>query len=127
MDNELGKLIRRARQAKGWTQRELAKAMGVSAGYIGQIETGKVGLPREEQIDNLERLLGTSRTDILRAAGILDVPRDVEAELRRINEIADLKERVRALKALPPHILGPMRSLAVDLVHQASLPDSEAD
>ena len=38
----LAEVIRRARNRKGLTQEQLAEQLGVSRGYIGQLETGLV-------------------------------------------------------------------------------------
>jgi len=35
---ELGAAVRRLREARGWTQRELAERTGVSQGYIAKLE-----------------------------------------------------------------------------------------
>ena len=38
----LGKNIKKLRKAKGYTQKQVAKATGVSPDYISKIENGKV-------------------------------------------------------------------------------------
>jgi ribosome-binding protein aMBF1 (putative translation factor) len=40
---ELGRRVREARKAKGWTQGELAAAAGTHGPIISQIENGKLG------------------------------------------------------------------------------------
>lgn len=117
----LAQLIREARLAKEWSQADLATHMGVSRGYIGQLETGKIGLPRQQQREQLERLLGISQEQMLRAAGQLSPTEsiDIMAELRRIRAMANPDDRVRALKALPPEVVQSIEDLAVDAVRQS--------
>jgi len=43
---ELGVLVRRARESKGWTQKDLAERVGVSRPSITQLERGNVTYPR---------------------------------------------------------------------------------
>lgn len=50
--------IRAARAAKGWSQRDLAKEMGVSQQTIAQWESG--GMPRGKRHEKLHALLGTA-------------------------------------------------------------------
>ncbi len=37
---DLGAVVAEARQRRGWTQRELADAVGMERGYLARIETG---------------------------------------------------------------------------------------
>lgn len=39
----VGEAVRRARQALGWTQAQLAEAAGFSANYIARLERGELG------------------------------------------------------------------------------------
>ncbi|MCB9800567.1 MAG: helix-turn-helix transcriptional regulator [Pseudomonadales bacterium] len=49
---QFGKHLRQLREAKGWTQEELADKAGMHFTYIGQIERGL----RNPSLINLERL-----------------------------------------------------------------------
>ncbi len=42
--DELGRLIRGAREARGWNQAELARRIGTSQPQISDLESGRVGL-----------------------------------------------------------------------------------
>lgn len=37
----IGKTLRKARSARGWTQQSLARRLGISTSYLGLIEQGK--------------------------------------------------------------------------------------
>jgi len=39
----VGEAVRRARQACGWTQAQLAEAAGLSANYVARLERGELG------------------------------------------------------------------------------------
>lgn len=56
----LGELISVARECKGWSQRDLEKASGVSNPLISQIETGKVRDPGFTTVVRLMDALGLS-------------------------------------------------------------------
>ena len=49
---EFGKLIRKFRQDKGWSQEDLAEASGLDRTYIGGVERGE----RNISIVNLEKI-----------------------------------------------------------------------
>ncbi|MCD8552749.1 helix-turn-helix transcriptional regulator [Seleniivibrio sp.] len=54
---EIGKRIKDARKAKGWSQETLAEHVNIHATYMSQIETGKVNLTvniLKSIADNLE-------------------------------------------------------------------------
>lgn len=110
----LGDVIRKARHTKGWTQEKLAEVIGVNPGYIGQIETGVVKLPGAEKLELLERSLGVSRADMLRAAGLLgpDERIDILAELRRIDALPNDESKIQALRQLPQEVQHALEVLA---------------
>jgi transcriptional regulator with XRE-family HTH domain len=54
----IGERIKAARRNAGFTQRELAKKLHVSAGAVGQWETG--GVPATERMSTLADVLGVS-------------------------------------------------------------------
>lgn len=76
----IGELIAVAREIKGWSQRDLEKASGVSNPLISQIETGKVRDPGFTTVIRLVDALGISldraakaeraKLNVLRKAGV---------------------------------------------------------
>jgi transcriptional regulator with XRE-family HTH domain len=55
----LGATIRRLREAKGWSQRDLAAKALVTGAYIAMLETGAKGRASVPVLRRIERALGT--------------------------------------------------------------------
>jgi transcriptional regulator with XRE-family HTH domain len=104
----VGERIRKARDAKGWTQLELAAVSGISQGLISAIENGKVASPSVKTLTRLALALGLPLADLT-----LEPDPPEESELPQ-----DLREQIRAL---PPD----MREAVSQLIGQRrSLPDT---
>lgn len=58
-----GQRIRELRQAKGLTQRDLAKDAGISYAYVSKLETGSMSPPRHKVIQRLAKMLGATDRD----------------------------------------------------------------
>ncbi len=91
----LADLIRRARVAKGLSQRQLSRAMGKSEGYVGHLERG-IFRPDPDSLKALSASLELSYGELAIAAGYIsreefDNPID-HLRLARLNEIGDLNE-----------------------------------
>jgi transcriptional regulator with XRE-family HTH domain len=54
--NELAAEVKRAREARGWTQAEAAQRLGVTQGYVSLLESGERPLPRKLVPSLLKRL-----------------------------------------------------------------------
>ena len=52
------------------TQRDLAKKLGVSAGYVAHLEKGRI-MPGQEKLKALAKALGVPETEVLKEAGFL--------------------------------------------------------
>ena len=103
----LGEVIRRARLRRGWTQDQLADALGVQRSYVSQWETGARKWP-QEHVRAIADTLGLSQVDMAVAAGLIDAPYDRPAPTivdPRLQEIADAWPR------LHPGIRQAMRNL----------------
>lgn len=81
--------VRPTREARGWTQAELASAADVSRGTVGNIEAGKAA----PQSANLARVLDALD---LRARTVDDWPEDVQGWLAALAPlVAALPDEVR--------------------------------
>ncbi len=86
-----GQRVRTLREARNWTQEDLALHSGLSRSYISRLELGDIALPRNDKLGRLARALGTSNEDLLEAAGYMSAPSseadaalpDLPAYLRR--------------------------------------------
>jgi transcriptional regulator with XRE-family HTH domain len=114
----LAQVIKRAREAKGWSQEELAERLGVSKGWVGQVETGRIDRPRPQYLALLEQHLGVSRDELARGMNMIGpaATGDVLVEIRRIRQIDDPKQRAQALRQLPPELYEVIEWLALDMV-----------
>jgi transcriptional regulator with XRE-family HTH domain len=109
----IGHLVKRAREAKGWTQQELANRMGIDAPYISQVERGKINLPEPDRLEAIERALGVSRAEMLRELGYLGPPDDfdfIEAT-RRVLSLESPDAQEAALMSFPDQYLAAVQSL----------------
>jgi transcriptional regulator with XRE-family HTH domain len=61
----LSRVIQTLREAKGLTQRDLAKKTGVTPGYIAQLEMGARKNPSLEVLRRLAKALGVPVTELL--------------------------------------------------------------
>ena len=57
MADTLGRLIRHLRKEAGWSRRQLAESIGVSASTIARIENGQV-IPSAERVVEIVAILG---------------------------------------------------------------------
>lgn len=91
----IGPFIRGRREARGWTQSELAARAGLPQQYISSLERGDIRLPREHTLDALGRALGVGRRDLYRAGGYAapaDAPPGAAPEDWRDTALADVLE-----------------------------------
>jgi len=68
----MGHRLRELRLAKDLTHAQVGEAAGISRSYVSRLESGEVGLPSRDVLRRLAAVLGTSRDDLLRAAGYLE-------------------------------------------------------
>lgn len=74
----IGKLVRRRREARGWTQTDLALESGLRQVYISQVESGDIKLPRDHNLEALGKALGISKREFYAEAGMLEgLPEEV--------------------------------------------------
>lgn len=93
----IGLKIQQARVAKGMTQGELAKALGIDRGSVGRWETGR-SVPRQVGIPKVAKILGQSPEWLLAGSGDYNTSTEtvevLRAERRTLKEI---REEVKKL------------------------------
>lgn len=113
----LSDVVRDARTARRMTQEDLAEAIGLSYGYVGQLETGKVARPRATTLRKLAAALQVPLDDLVVATGQLDAYRvDAEAQIVRIAALPTVQERLNAWRGLSPELRGAILKLSQDLL-----------
>ena len=88
-------MVRQARLAKRLTQRQLSRALGMSEGYVGHLESGRFR-PTTDTLKALSSVLGLLYGQLAVEAGFItreefENPID-EGQLARLNEIGDLTD-----------------------------------
>ncbi|MGK7917282.1 MAG: helix-turn-helix domain-containing protein [Prochloraceae cyanobacterium] len=72
MDHNFGHVIRQARKDKGYSQRELAKRIGLDFTYLSKLENSRADYPpKEEVIRSLARNLDLNEEELVFLAGRL--------------------------------------------------------
>lgn len=117
----LAELVRDARARKKMTQEEMADHMGVERNWLAAVETGRIELPSPDRFELLERHLGVTREEMLRAAGYLGPEREADlfAVISRIAALDDLTDRIAALRSLPPPVFAVIEAMALAMVRQS--------
>lgn len=115
---QLKDVVKKRRKELRRTQREVAKDAGISSGYLGMIESGKVGIPSPGVMANLARVLDMPEEALLQAVGYLegqdftdDELQLVEGFLERILALPTESEQFAAYHALPARVRKLIRSL----------------
>lgn len=91
----LGVWVRQTRLQQGLSQRELADAAGLSRSYVCDIERGRGSEPSLNTLDKLAGALGASRSDLMKASGLIDkalIPKESEEERRMLQLFRDISE-----------------------------------
>ena len=92
----LGEWIRKNRLEQGISQRELADRASLSRSYVCDIERGRGAEPSMLTLDKLAAALGTSRADLMAAAGLIEPPakgQESDDERRLLQVYRDLSDR----------------------------------
>lgn len=94
----LGEWIRKTRMQHGLSQRALADQSGLSRSYVCDIERGRGSEPSLATLDKIATALGTSRSTIMQAAGLIDralIPRETDEERRLLSVYRDVSDDAR--------------------------------
>ena len=101
---QVGQRIREERLKRGLSLRGLARAVGVSASLVSQIETGK-SQPSVSTLYAITSALGISVQDVFEAATVADLDATLE---HAVGETGPPTTVLQALSALPAGRLGPV-------------------
>jgi transcriptional regulator with XRE-family HTH domain len=113
----LAQLVKQAREARGLTQAQVDELIGMSTGYTGMVESGRITRPRQETLRKLEMALGIAREDMLVATGELDAPsEDMTIVLQRIAALPDRRQRLEAWGKLPESLRSAVLVLMQDML-----------
>lgn len=114
-----GSRLRRAREAQGWTQAELAERIGLATEAYGRLERGR-SLPRADTLVHLAQALHIS-TDYL--LGLEDdlIAREAGGSYEATDS-PDIQRAVRLLRALPPRTVSAIAMLLATLAADADGP-----
>jgi transcriptional regulator with XRE-family HTH domain len=95
-----GAVLRRIRQSKGLTQRDIARRIGMDFAYFSRLETDRLdGLPTRTTIEKIAQAMQCTTTEtaeLLAAAGRISEEMQARPELRRL---------FRTASQLPPAAL----------------------
>ncbi|NEP85093.1 MAG: helix-turn-helix transcriptional regulator [Okeania sp. SIO3C4] len=104
MEKSFGKLIRKARKEKGYSQRELANFLGVDFTYLSKLENDRADYaPKEEVIRGLARNLDLDEEELIFLAGripqqyeeiLKQNPKEMLALFRRMQENPEFAQRI---------------------------------
>ncbi len=103
---ELGKLLKKLRQGKGWTLREVEEHTGVSNAHLSQVETGKIEQPSEGLLWDLADLYDVDFNLLSRLAGHVvpasgvDRREFINVALRALDETEDPHEQQEFFREL---------------------------
>lgn len=108
----IGLVVKRLREARRWSQGQLAMHSGVTGAGISLIEGGQVDNPRIGTLLALAGALGVSVSEILAEAGLEETPDDSPIA----PEVLSLQ---RVLDSVPPEHQADARQALITLVHAA--------
>lgn len=88
----LGKLLRRARNEAGYSQRDVEDEEIVSNAYLSQIESGKIREPSPTILHKLSELYGIDYSELLEMAGypVPAIGKKKKAAFRASNRLGPL-------------------------------------
>ncbi len=104
---KIGDIVKQLREARGWTQGELARRVGnIEQNTISAIETGRTLMPEQATLLGLADAFGISEIELLRAAGYVRanpeptvIPPELHAIYQDLQSLPTEKQAIR-LRAL---------------------------
>ena len=64
-----GEVVRRERNARGWSQQHLANEAGLSRSHVTTIEGGKIEMPQYDTVQAIARALGMLPRELIEPTG----------------------------------------------------------
>jgi len=104
---QLGHRIRTLREQRGMSQLELARLVGVTRGYISQIETGIQQDVNAPLLRDIAGVLGVPASDLLAAAGYIPSPAEQPGVRRRRPAHEIMRELEESLPIMVPETAQP--------------------
>ncbi len=95
--------IRKAREAKGFTQEEAAARCGISLSILKKYESG-ANLPTADKIANLASGLGVSADEIIFETDQRSVPAELVALFKEITRLPE-QDQAEIRRALKGHLM----------------------
>ena len=92
-----GEVVRRERNARGWSQQHLANEAGLSRSHVTTIEGGKIEMPQYDTVQAIARALGmlpreliepTGKT-IMESRGVYSADADADVETDELVQLFD--------------------------------------
>lgn len=96
----MGSIVRELRQARGWTQQELAERVGMSQRWVSDVESGRTRMPHLDKVRRLADVLGTDRGVLIAAADYAEHP-DVA---RQVGGVRDPDPASEAIERIVPQM-----------------------
>ncbi|MED4403728.1 transcriptional regulator [Metabacillus fastidiosus] len=93
---EFGKFLKRIREEKGLTLREIQELSGVSNSYLSQLENGKRGLPSPDILKKIYQSLDVDYYELMEKAGYIVSGHEQIKELR--NQLQKAYSKIRELE-----------------------------
>ncbi|WP_257349075.1 helix-turn-helix domain-containing protein [Pseudalkalibacillus decolorationis] len=81
-----GDELKKMREQKGLSMRELSRRSGISSSFLSKLESGKRSTPKHETVLKLSDGLGISSVELLEVAGYLNDMDDVLKEMKEEHE-----------------------------------------
>lgn len=85
---ELSDTLRRLREAKGFSLRQVEKKSGISNAYLSQIETGKIKEPSPHILHKLSEVYDTSYNDLMKLAGYIEEKKGERVSKKIMSDVA---------------------------------------
>ena len=86
-NNLLGSELKKLRESKGDSLRQVEKQTGVSNAYLSQLESGKVTKPAPNILHKLSEHYGTSYKKLMELAGYLNRQNSSESETHSLTSL----------------------------------------